>query len=131
MKHYIWYASSNKYERVPMECIKNLYQSNDDTVFGPGLEHEAYYKECFNQGQYSQLHMLVLRLDPANGITEVLKNEYMEGPLKQRITINPAAKPKNPVAKKKSISQLMAAHGIAAPQIQPEFWGEPVEAQDD
>jgi hypothetical protein len=76
--------------------------------------------------------MLVLRLDPANGITEVLKNEYMEGPLKQRITINPAAKPKNPVVKKKSISQLMAAHGIAtAPQIQPEFWGEPVEAQDD
>lgn len=124
MIHHIWYASSDKYERSTLEHIKSVYQIGDGSP-SSAMEHEAYFKECFNSGQYTALHQLVLRLDPANGITEVIKNEYIEGPLKQRIVINPKAK--STVVKKKSISQLMAAHGIAAAP-QPEFWGDPTEA---
>ena len=127
MIHTIWYASSNKYERTPLECIKNVYNVEEAAIHSPSIEHEAYYKECFNSGQYTALHQLVLRLDPANGITEVLKNEYLEGPLKQRITINPQAKAT--VVKKKSISQIMAAQAMQT--VQPEFWADPTEALDD
>ena len=95
MKQYLFYACTNKYERGPLElqkqiCIKDNadaphHQANAD-------EHERHYHAYFEGKEYSSLHILVLNLDPVNGITEVIKNEYAENPLKVRTIINPNAK---------------------------------------
>ena len=95
MKQYLFYSCSNKFEHGPLELLKSIHVRDDNTASGSeekAANHEKHFKEYFAIGEYSALSVLVLNLDPASGITEVIRNEYAENPLKVRTIINPAAK---------------------------------------
>jgi len=109
MKHFLIYVCTNKYERTDLTQAKSIIVSTGGNE-GNADDHMAYYKDCFQSGEYSALHILVLNLDPANGITEVLLNEYAENPLKKRIVLNEAAK--STVVKRKSATQILAENAI-------------------
>ena len=49
------------------------------------------YRTAFAQKKYSELHIMLLRLDPANGETVVEINEFSQNPLKTRTVINAIA----------------------------------------
>jgi hypothetical protein len=126
MKQYLFYACSNKYERGPLElqkqiCVKDNqdaphHQANAD-------EHMRHYRAYFEGKEFSVLHILVLHLDPANGITEVLTNEYAENPLKVRTIINPQAK--GLAVKKKSILNALSTAPMYVTNHEPEFFDDP------
>ena len=107
MKHFLFYVSNDKYERKPLQLSKQIMVQEDGSGAATAADHEAYYKDSFKRKEYSALHILVLNLDPANGVTEVVRNEYAENPLKQRIEINAAAK--RAVPRSKSLLQTMQA----------------------
>lgn len=89
MRQILIYICTNKFERGPMQLGKQMiWDQSIDKQYNDYIRH---YQESFQIGEYSALHLLELNLDPANGITEVLRNEYSENPLKTRIVINPAA----------------------------------------
>ena len=120
MKHYLFYGCNDKYERGPMELLKNILVRDNDSAPSQEVnarEHELHFKNYFEQKEYSALYILVLDLDPANGSTSVIRNEYAENPLKTRIVINAAARGMAPAPKRKTIEQIMAAQAIMAPQF--------------
>jgi hypothetical protein len=49
------------------------------------------YKAKFTNKKYSELHIIIMHLDPANSITDVLVNEYAQHPVKVKTIINAAA----------------------------------------
>lgn len=106
MKHYLFYLSNNKYERVPLSLSKHIMVGDDGTNQGSADDHENYYKSSFDCKECTAFHILVLHLDPANGITEVLRNEYFENPLKTRTIINAAAKSAAVVKKRSLLDQI-------------------------
>ena len=124
MKQYLFYACSNKYERGPLELQKQIcIRDNADAMHHQqnADEHERHYRSYFAAKDYSSLHILVLNLDPANGITEVIKNEYAENPLKTRTIINPQAKVL--AVKKKSLLDAVTMHSVYATS-EPEYFDE-------
>jgi len=92
MLQYLFYNCTDKYERRPLQLAKQVCVSDLGHNQATADDHDAYFQSCLKSGEYSALHIMVLRLDPANGITEVVRNEYAENPLKQRIVINAPAK---------------------------------------
>ena len=92
MKHFLFYISTNQYERTNLTLAKSILVYDDGSGQATATDHENYYKESFKGREYSALHILVLNLDAAHGVTEVLRNEYAENPLKKRIVINEQAK---------------------------------------
>lgn len=95
MKQYLFYGCTDRYSRGPMEILKSINVRDDESA--PQAErnaadHNEHYLRYFAQGEYSALYVLVLNLNPATGVTEVLRNEYSENPLKVRTEINAAAK---------------------------------------
>lgn len=120
MKHYLFYGCTDKYERGPMELLKTILVRDNDSAPSQeanAREHELHFKKYFEQKEYSALYILVLDLDPANGSTSVIRNEYAENPLKTRIVINTAARGLAPASKKKTIEQIMASQAMIAPQF--------------
>ena len=120
MKHYLFYGCNDRYERGPMELLKTILVRDNDSAPSQeahAREHELHFKKYFEQKEYSALYILVLDLDPANGSTSVIRNEYAENPLKTRIVINAAARGMAPAPKRKTIEQIMAAQAIMAPQF--------------
>ena len=96
MKHYLFYGCTDRYERGPLELLKSILvrdNSNAPDAELNAVQHEEHFKKYFAAKEYSCLYILVLNLDPQSGITEVIRNEYAENPLKTRIVINAAAKP--------------------------------------
>jgi len=111
MKHYLFYGCTDKYERGPMELLKTVLvrdNNNAPSSEANALEHERHFKNYFEQKEYSCFFMLVLNLDPANGITEVIRNEYAENPLKHRTIINAAAKATQVVRKRNLLDAISA-----------------------
>ncbi len=71
------------------------------------LEDLSLSTECiagvdrrFARKEYSAIHILQLDLDPVNGITNVVRNDYFENPLKTKIIINGSKESTAPKAKK-------------------------------
>jgi hypothetical protein len=128
MKQYLFYACTNKYERGPLELQKQInVKDNQDAPHHQANadEHERHYRAYFESKEYSALYILVLNLDPANSITEVIKNEYAENPLKVRTIINPQAK--GIVIKKKSLLDAISQPPMYIHNHEPEFFDEPEE----
>lgn len=95
MKQYLFYGCTNKYERGPLELLKQITVRDEDGSAQSernAADHNEHYLRYFKAGEYSALYILVLNLNPATGTTEVIRNEYSENPLKTRVVINPAAK---------------------------------------
>ena len=105
MKQYLFYGCTDKYERGPMELLKSICV-RDGSSEANALEHERHFRSYFEQKEYSCLYVLVFNLDPANGVTEVLRNEYAENPLKHRTVINAAAR--KPTTKARTLEQILA-----------------------
>lgn len=115
MKQYLFYGCTDKYERGPMELLKAILvrdNHNAASLEANAMEHERHFKSYFETKEYSALLIMVLNLDPANGVTEVLRNEYAENELKKRTIINAAAK-STQVVRKRSL--------LDAISIQPTF----------
>jgi len=108
MKHFLFYVSTNQYERVNLTLAKSILVFDDGTGQGSANDHEVYYKDAFRVKEYSALHILVLNLDAANGVTEVLRNEYAENPLKKRIVINEQAK--RPAVVRRKMGETVVPH---------------------
>lgn len=109
MKHYLFYGCTDKYTRGPLEILKSIYVRDDESA--PQSERQAadyneHYLYNFAAGEYSALHVLVLNLNPTKGVTEVLRNEYSENPLRVRTEINTAAK-KTALLKKYTPNAMM------------------------
>ncbi len=71
------------------------------------LEDLSLSTECiagvdrrFARKEYSAIHILQLDLDPVNGITNVVRNDYFENPLKTKIIINGSKESITPKVKK-------------------------------
>jgi hypothetical protein len=95
-----------------MELLKAITvrdNSNAPSSEANALEHEKHFKHYFEQKEYSCFFMLVLNLDPANGIVEVIRNEYAENDLKKRTIINAAAKSTQVVRKKSLLGSISTA----------------------
>jgi hypothetical protein len=100
MKQFLFYGCTDKYERGPLALLKQIhFYDGDFSAERNAADHNEHYLRYFKSGEYSALHILILNLNPAVGTTEVIRNEYSENPLKQRVVINPAAKRTTPVKK--------------------------------
>lgn len=55
------------------------------------LPYVEQWQETFKAKHCTCLHIIVLKLDPINGVTEVMKNDFYKHPLKARVEINKKA----------------------------------------
>lgn len=91
MRQYLIYACTNKYERAPLELVKQVCVKDNGNPSNANA-HMSMYKEYFRSGEYSAIHVLVMELNAMAGTTEIVINEYAEGPLCKRIVINESAR---------------------------------------
>jgi len=126
MIQYLFYACTDKYERSPLAVIKQMVVSDDNLasmLHENARAHEAQFREYFAMKEYSALHILVLKLDVYNGVTEVIRNELSLNDLRQRIVINERAKAGTKAVRKTATQalqeQLMAQQAMSA--VQPMF----------
>ena len=115
MYHLLVYGCGNRYEREPLGFVKQL-MCNTEAWKDSFESHINYFKDCFADNHYSALHIMVMKLEPEKGITEVVLNEYAENALKQRIVINEKAK--KPIGNKRRLTPAM----IDPAPPEPEFW---------
>ena len=91
LKQVLIYCNSDLYKHG---CLDLGHQRAYTPTLDMDSELEYYinqYKNRFNKKEYSELHILTLLLDPANGETTVLVNEYSQNPLKVKTIINAVA----------------------------------------
>lgn len=67
-----------------MVLAKQVCRSEYDSL----SMYAADYINAFKNKGMSCLHIIVLKLDPINDITEVVRNEFYKHPLKKRVEIN-------------------------------------------
>jgi len=121
MIQYLFYACTDKYERSPLAVVKQMVVNDDNLasmLHENAKAHEAQFREYFAMKEYSALHILVLKLDVYNGVTEVIRNELSLNDLRQRIVINERAKAKGvrKTATQALQEQLMAQQAMASAQ---------------
>lgn len=104
LKQVLIYGNSDLYKYGDMILThQRAYIPNSD--MDADLDYYInQYKTRFNKKQYSELHILTLLLDPANGETTVLVNEYSQNPLKVKTIINAVAA--NAPKKMKSVLEV-------------------------
>lgn len=85
---YNLYANPNVFEYGQMQpiCAYNQQEEHHFNAYVDKYMGKIRNKTC------SEVYILVMKLDPANGVTEVLRNDYVTNPLKLKIEINVAAK---------------------------------------
>lgn len=67
------------------------------------LPYVNQWTDSFKAKHCTCLHLLILKLDPINGVTGVVKNDFYKHPLKQRVEINKKAQ--------EALSQVKAKKG--------------------
>ena len=84
------YGNTDKYSYGRLSLIMNqTYHS-----YSPTGDIAAYldsYRRKFTSKHFTQIHLMVLKLDPKNGISEILVNEYAENPLLEKTKLNAEA----------------------------------------
>ena len=88
LKQLLIYANSDLYHYGGMSLI---YQLAHESESGDAQYYIERYKSSFYNKKISELHIVYLLLDPLNGVTEVLLNEFAQNPLKVKTIINPKA----------------------------------------
>lgn len=91
------------------------------------LPYVNQWTDTFKAKQCVCLHLLILKLDPLNGITEVVKNDFYKHPLKKRVEINKKAQEGSTNRNSQKISvqailQEMNQLQQAAPEPAPLNW---------
>lgn len=91
LKQALIYTNSDLYNYGQLDLVhQRFFTSSPDADADIGYYLEKY-REKFADKKYSEIHILMLHLDPANGVTDVLINEFAQNPLKVRTIINAAA----------------------------------------
>lgn len=85
--------------------------------------YAADYINSFKGKNMSCLHIIILKLDPMNDVTEVIRNEFYKHPLKKRVEINKKEGSPEKIKKKTVNDILQELHAqeaaLAAAQTQP------------
>ena len=106
LKQVLIYCSSELYKYGCMDLVHQRAYSPTPEMDNDLEYYVNQYKNRFNKKQYSELHILTLLLDPANGETTVLVNEYSQNPLKVKTIINAVAATASKKIKKISFDEM-------------------------
>jgi hypothetical protein len=107
LKQLLIYANVDLYEHGKLELChqRPWFDKVQITAEADAMYYVDQYKAKFAKKALSELHIVILGFDPANGITEVTLNEYASNPVKTKTIINAVAKT---APKKKSLAQILA-----------------------
>lgn len=102
MKQYLFYTSDDAYS-YDLRLNKQLfYRDGHPNEVAEGQAYLEHFTKRFKEEEFAALLIMVLELDPVNGVTNIVKNEFMTSPLKKKIVINARVLDKGtkPAAKK-------------------------------
>lgn len=91
LKQALIYTNPDLYSYGQLDLVHQRFFTSTPDAEADISYYLEKYREKFADKKYSELHILILHLDPANGVTEVLTNEYGQNPLKIKTIINAAA----------------------------------------
>lgn len=126
IRQYLYYTGVSVYSH-DLRLDKQIHGSTLDTdKMNHGQSYIDYYRTMMRNKDLSALLIMVIELDPANGVTNIIMNEYSENPLKKKIIINTKAR-ENVVAKGESILASMVWPASITPTASfTEFDGQPI-----
>ena len=91
LKQVLIYTNSDLYKHGCLDLVHQRFFTSTPDADSDIDYYISQYRNKFTNKKYSEIHILMLHLDPANGITEVLMNEYAQHPVKVKTIINAAA----------------------------------------
>lgn len=92
IRQYLYYIGSSIYSH-DLRLDKQIHGDTlDSDKMSHGQSYIDYYRTMMQNKDLSALLVMVLDIDPANGVTNIIMNEYIENPLKKKIVINAKAR---------------------------------------